>query len=147
MARSGPALAFSRAAAAFSIALRDSFARARLGRLVDQGMGPVVFELDERGALSMSELAVAARVPKSTMTGIVARMERRGLVRTAPNPRDGRSIMVGLTPRGRAVVPKLRAIERRIDQALRRVVPNGDAERLADLLEEIAGAFGTIQDQ
>lgn len=40
------------------------------------------------------------RVPVSTMTGLVDRMEKKGLVRRAPNRRDRRSIELEATPAG-----------------------------------------------
>jgi DNA-binding MarR family transcriptional regulator len=46
-------------------------------------------------------LARAFQVPKTTMTNTLAGLEGRGLVETRPNPRDGRSKRVWLTPDGR----------------------------------------------
>lgn len=48
------------------------------------------------------ELARAFQVPKTSMTNTLAGLERRGLVETRPNPEDGRSKRVWLTPPGRA---------------------------------------------
>jgi len=142
MARSA-ALSFSRADAAFSAALRDAIARARLRGVVDPGMGPVVFALEGGASLTMSELAAAACVPRSTMTGVIDRMEERGLVRTAPNPRDGRGIVVALAARGKSVVPKLHGIERELESRIRRALPNGEVAQLAKLLDKLASAFST----
>lgn len=47
------------------------------------------------------DLARAFQVPKTTMTHSLAVLERHGLVRTAPNPEDGRSKCVWLTDEGR----------------------------------------------
>ncbi|HMO08143.1 MAG TPA: MarR family transcriptional regulator [Paracoccaceae bacterium] len=47
-------------------------------------------------------LARAFQVPKTTMTHTLAGLERGGLVRMAPNPRDGRSKRVWITDAGRA---------------------------------------------
>ena len=48
------------------------------------------------------DLARAFQVPKTTMTHSLAVLERHGLLRTAPNPEDGRSKCVWITPEGRA---------------------------------------------
>jgi DNA-binding MarR family transcriptional regulator len=64
------------------------------------------------------DLARAFQVPKTTMTHTLAGLERAGLVRFAPNPKDGRSKRVLLTDTGRAfrdeaiarLGPDLRAI-------------------------------------
>lgn len=48
------------------------------------------------------ELARAFQVAKTTMTHTLAGLEKAGLVRFVPNPRDGRSKQVRLTDAGRA---------------------------------------------
>jgi DNA-binding MarR family transcriptional regulator len=48
----------------------------------------------------MQELARHLGLDKSSMTGLVDRAERRGLVRRAPSPRDGRAVLVSLTEEG-----------------------------------------------
>lgn len=48
------------------------------------------------------EIARAFQVPKTTMTHTLAGLEKHGLVRTAPNPKDARSKCVFLTDAGRA---------------------------------------------
>lgn len=48
------------------------------------------------------DLARAFQVPKTTMTHSLAVLERHGLIRTAPNPDDGRSKCVWITQAGRA---------------------------------------------
>jgi DNA-binding MarR family transcriptional regulator len=48
----------------------------------------------------MAELAGYLGLEKSTVTGLVDRAERRGLVRRAASPADGRAVQVGLTPTG-----------------------------------------------
>lgn len=47
------------------------------------------------------ELARAYQVPKTTMTHTLAGLEKHGLVTFRPNPRDGRSKCVWITPAGR----------------------------------------------
>ncbi len=67
-------------------------------------------------------LARAFQVPKTTMTHTLAGLEKAGLVRFAPNPKDGRSKCVMLTGAGRSfrdaaiarLGPDLRAIAQAI---------------------------------
>ncbi|MFJ2826437.1 MarR family winged helix-turn-helix transcriptional regulator [Streptomyces sp. NPDC087263] len=49
----------------------------------------------------MLELARHLGLDKSSMTGLVTRAEKRGLVQRLPSPDDGRAVLVGLTPQGR----------------------------------------------
>jgi DNA-binding MarR family transcriptional regulator len=48
------------------------------------------------------DLARAFQVPKTTMTHTLGLLERRGLIRMAANPADGRSKCVWITDQGRA---------------------------------------------
>lgn len=52
----------------------------------------------------MLELAAALNLDKSSVTGLVDRAVRRGLVRRITTPEDRRAVYVGLAPRGREVV-------------------------------------------
>lgn len=53
---------------------------------------------------TMAGLARFLALDKSSVTGLVDRAERRGLVRRAAAPGDGRSVRVVLTPYGREVI-------------------------------------------
>ena len=49
------------------------------------------------------QLAAALRIHPSTVSDVVQRLERRGLIQRTRDPRDGRRILLGLTERGRRV--------------------------------------------
>lgn len=49
----------------------------------------------------MLELGAHLGLDKSSMTGLVSRAEKRGLVKRSPSPHDGRAVLVSLTPQGR----------------------------------------------
>jgi len=129
------ALTFSRAQVAFTAALRTSIARFGLAKTIAPGMGPVLFAL-ARGNRSLSELADAAGVRRSTMTGIANRMVKQGLIRIYRNPVDRRGVVVSLTTKGRRTIPRLRKIERALDARFRRALgPHVGA--LTDYLEKV----------
>ena len=56
------------------------------------------------GSLRMSVLAALADGSLPRLSQVVARLERRGLVRRTPDPDDGRYTLATLTDAGRAVV-------------------------------------------
>ncbi|MGW2311644.1 MarR family winged helix-turn-helix transcriptional regulator [Actinomadura luteofluorescens] len=85
----------------------------------------------------MGELGAMLGLAKSSLTGLVDRTERNGLVRREPDPRDLRAVRVALTAEGSRLVEEFYAETcRRIDR-----LPEGlsDAERgaLADLLGRV----------
>lgn len=57
----------------------------------------------------MTELADYLGLEKQTMSGLIARAEKRGLVARAPNKEDGRATDVFLTSEGVKLVERLRA--------------------------------------
>ncbi len=54
------------------------------------------------GGITPTELASLMALPPTTVSSIVARLERRGHVRRAPNPDDARSYRIQLTEPGLA---------------------------------------------
>jgi DNA-binding MarR family transcriptional regulator len=71
--------------------------------------GPQVWALAILGAepeLSLGELAERLFAHPSTVSGIVDRLERRGAIRRAVDPLDGRGIRLSLTPLGRRLLKR-----------------------------------------
>jgi DNA-binding MarR family transcriptional regulator len=58
-------------------------------------------------ARAVRELVTATGQRPSTLTGVLDRLERRGLVARVPHPRDRRSILVELTPDGEAAADRV----------------------------------------
>jgi MarR family transcriptional regulator for hemolysin len=88
------------------------FARAIDARLrplgVSSGQLPVFFALAEGGALTQKALAQRAEIEQPTMAATLSRMERDGLIQRRPDPGDGRSALIALTP---AALKKVTAVE------------------------------------
>lgn len=56
---------------------------------------------------TMNELAGLLELDKSSITGLVDRAEKRGLVQRSPSIQDRRVIHVAMTPAGRRIVRKV----------------------------------------
>jgi DNA-binding MarR family transcriptional regulator len=70
------------------------------------------------------ELAGLLHVDPSTLTGLVSRLERRGLVARRSDPRDRRRVLLGLTPQGRALdLPASGTVEAAVGRALHSLAP------------------------
>ena len=50
--------------------------------------------------LTITELSAALGLDRSSVSGLVDRTEKRGLIRREPNPRDARSVLVTVSPAG-----------------------------------------------
>lgn len=57
----------------------------------------------KKPGISAGELAGMLRVHPSTLTGVLARLERRRLLARGRDPRDGRRAVLHLTERGRSI--------------------------------------------
>ena len=85
----------------------------------------------------MTELGSVLGLAKSSLTGLVDRTERNGLVRREPDPEDTRAVRVELTPMGRQVAEEFHADAcRRIDE-----LPAGLSAAERDTL---AGLLGRV---
>ena len=89
-----------------------------------------------RGPAAMRALAHTLTCDASNMTGIVDRLEKRGLVRREPSPSDRRIKNVVLTAEGERVADVIRAKMRTTQEGLDRL---SDQERdsLNTLLERV----------
>jgi DNA-binding MarR family transcriptional regulator len=84
--------------------LAERFAAAGFGE-VRPTYGSVLIPLFEEDGLRMGELARRARLSKQTMTMLVRRLERDGLVERRPDPDDARASRIYLTSRSRRFEP------------------------------------------
>ena len=75
---------------------------------VASGQMPVFFALGDGGSLPQKALARRASVEQPTMAATLARMQRDGLIERRPDPDDGRSQLVSLTPRAMELARQVR---------------------------------------
>jgi DNA-binding MarR family transcriptional regulator len=61
----------------------------------------VLLAFSRRGTLPMSKIGQRLMVHPTSVTNIVQRLARQGLVERAPNPSDGRGMLATITPQGR----------------------------------------------
>jgi DNA-binding MarR family transcriptional regulator len=62
-----------------------------------------------RGPSGLNELAADLYLDKSTASRVVTTLERKGYVRRAAHPEDGRAIVLTVTPAGRRLCDRIRA--------------------------------------
>ncbi|WP_067474335.1 MarR family winged helix-turn-helix transcriptional regulator [Actinomadura hibisca] len=69
----------------------------------------VLHTLARRSPLRLGELTATEQVTQSAITQMVTRLEGDGLVERRPDPRDGRAVLVHITPAGAEIVAARRA--------------------------------------
>jgi DNA-binding MarR family transcriptional regulator len=91
------------------------------------------------------ELGGRFRVPVSTMTGLVDRMEQKGLVRRVPGRRDRRSIELEATPAGALALREhargIAALARGMLEAL----PERDQQALITILRRVVSRIDAAE--
>ena len=75
---------------------------------VSPGQLPVFFALARGNTMTQKELARASIMEQPTMAATLLRMERHGLIQRRPDPKDGRSALISLTP---AALERAAAVE------------------------------------
>ncbi len=93
--------------------------------------------LDLHGAMTVGELRREASAAQSTMSEMVGRLARVGYVHKKPDPDDRRSVKVGITANGKAILAaRMREMSRRHHTVLS-ALTDGDQERLLAAFETI----------
>lgn len=123
------------------------FRCAGTGRLVKAGVSMthmhVMWLLQHHGDLSMSRLAELLDVSFSNATGIVDRMEERGLVERLRVPGDRRVVLVRIGPKGLSALEEIEAVKHdRLQSILAHLSP-AQVDRVAAALDDIRGAVVT----
>lgn len=120
----------------------------RVGALLEVALGPTgvrpaeyaVYSQLRHGPMSPSLLCARLGVSRSTMTGHLAALHRRGDTTREPDPADGRSYRVALTESGRERLedcrPRFRAALRQLQAHLEVGAP--EARRVLALIDRAA---------
>src|ERR1044071_3920998 len=91
----------------------------------------VLLTFSKAGSLPLSKIGERLMVHPTSVTNTVSRLERAGLVRRMPNPRDGRGVLAEITDRGRETVRKATADLMEADFAM----PMYDEARLEQMFD------------
>jgi DNA-binding MarR family transcriptional regulator len=100
-----------------------------------------VFPFVPPDGITVSRLAELARVRKQSMAQAVDQLERTGYVERRPNPRDHRSKLVFLTPRGAGVPPVTHAAAARVEEHWARLINPAQFDALRATLLNLLAAL------
>jgi DNA-binding MarR family transcriptional regulator len=95
------------------------------------------------GPFGMTELSRLLHLEKSSLTGLVDRVERRGLVARVSDPRDRRTCRISLTPEGARLGEQVHGeICAQLD-VLGEAMPEADRRRIATALTGVVARYAT----
>lgn len=97
----------------------------------------VVAALGADGAQRLSDLAGRTSIDISTLSRLVGRMVRRGLVTRGRAADDRREVVVALAPKGRAVMGRILPLAARYEAAALAGFAPQEADRLREMLARV----------
>jgi MarR family transcriptional regulator, organic hydroperoxide resistance regulator len=113
---------------------------------VTQAEAHVLSYLSERGgACSIADLHRSFGHKRSTLTGIVDRLEKRRMVEREIHPEDRRSFVLSLTPKGGRLARQVRVSLEQLERSVLRQVTPAQLEgflALADAIEAASSPHG-----
>lgn len=106
---------------------------------VPMGQFPVLLILWEEEGLTQTEIARRLNFEQPTIANTLKRMERDGLVTTAPDPTSQRRVLVFLTERARGLETPLTAAAQGINRRVCAKLPPQDVQALFSTMAKLAG--------
>ncbi|MBI2355010.1 MAG: MarR family transcriptional regulator [Deltaproteobacteria bacterium] len=123
------AKAYQRACALF----KEEFDRYEL---TPQQFGLLAFLWIEDG-LSQAELSARSQIDRTTMGGIIDRLEKEGLIERRHHPEDRRAYQVFLTPRGKSLEEELCAVAGQVIEKVTAPLSEEEHQTLIRLLTKL----------
>ena len=123
----------------------QAFAAYSAAQVRTLGLTPPQFDvlatLGDRSGMTCRELGERTLITKGTLTGVLDRMERRGLLSREPLEHDRRSVFVRLTPVGERLFTKVfpEHVQHLADHM--RCLDRRELDQLDTLLERLAAGF------
>jgi DNA-binding MarR family transcriptional regulator len=122
-----------------------TFAQSQIGSSITSTQMFTLFAVDLLGSASQIRLAEETGVDRSTMSDVVRRLEKAGLLKRKRSKQDLRSFEVELTEAGRAMVKKATAISSDVGQMLLSRIPAARRQSFLDSLRTLAGSPSIIE--
>jgi DNA-binding MarR family transcriptional regulator len=126
----------AKAAQRWNELLAERFAAAGFSE-VRPAYGSVLLPLFEEDGLRMGDLARRAQLSKQTMTQLIRRLERDGLVERRRDPADARASRIYLTARSRRFEPIASRVLTELDRLVRRRLSPAQVDELTVALREL----------
>jgi DNA-binding MarR family transcriptional regulator len=103
--------------------------------------------LDQPAGLSQTEISRSLIMHRSNVTGLIDRLEKRGLLRRNASPADRRAHRVILTASGRRLLDKILPDYYRLAEQAWEGLPMSQTRQLLDKLSQLNKNIGRIEHQ
>jgi len=128
----------------------------RLTRLLDKRMARegaslartrVLLMIQRRGAVKATEIAELFGLAPGTVTDTLDGMERQGLIRREPDPKDRRAKRIVITDTGRQAVAATEPIRRELTGQVIGSLDSEEREALARILAKLDAAVTGVEEE
>ncbi len=126
--------------------LKGEFERRARGSRLTLQQWRVLAKLAKSDGLTQRALGIAVEASPMTVSDVLDRLEKEGLVRREADPADSRAKLVWITPEADPIVGEMRCVAEEVYDAA--MAGLGDADRRAVIngLERIAANLGAARD-
>ena len=104
------------------------------------GLTPALFAvlsfLQEREGTIQQQIGAAMGIDPSTMVSLIDELERTGLAKRRPHPKDRRAREVAITPKGRRAVQRGRVLAREVEEDVLQGLSSAERRQLLKLLRQ-----------
>lgn len=109
----------------------------RMGDRLTTTQWAALSKLNEIEPSSQNKLGRETAMDVATIKGVVDRLVARDLVQTAPDPKDGRRLILSLTDEGRAVIERNVGVAAEVTDETLAPLTSGERMMLIELLRKI----------
>ncbi len=103
--------------------------------------GDIMFILRQYDTLTMSDLSERIRRDPSTVTSLVKKLIKFGYISSTKNPDDGRSSLISLTDKGKALGPCFKEISEEMFSIEYRGISEEERKMFVDILKRVNQNF------
>lgn len=117
-----------------------------LDKHVRPGMGHILFALFEKDNVIIKDIAERVQLSPSTLTGMLKRMERTGIISRRRSQDDGRAVQVNLTALGRSLEPRCHDVVIVLNRVMTAGLEPGETETVKKALSAMTRAMLTFEE-
>jgi len=112
-----------------------------------RGQAPVLLLLSERNGLTQKEIAEELKIKPSTVTLILRRMKKRGLISSVRDERDKRYTKIYLTEEGKKFICKLKRVFKQLEEECFKDFSEEEKKLLMDFFRRIRYNLRRLNEQ
>lgn len=99
--------------------------------------GRILYVLWQRDGVPIATLVQETGLAKNTLTAMLARMEKQGLVTRETGPKDRRQVVISLTRKARGLQKPYEQVSQEMNEVFYRGLTQEDADLLDSLLDKV----------